>query len=259
MGDRLGSALRSPSNDAVADARTASIRAVSQNTPHIGKLREGPLHASLKQWYARPGDEIEVAVDGFVIDIVRDGLLIEIQTRGFSSMKEKLAALLEGGHDVRIVHPIPLDKWIVKIGEGGEILSRRRSPKHGMPSDIFTELVSFPDLMAHQGMEIELVLIEEEEIRRHEPDGPWRRKGWAVVERRLVEVIEAMRLSGMNDLADLLPSGLPGTFTTADLADGLSRRRRTAQQMAYCLRELNLIEMVDKRGNAYLYEIVEQD
>ena len=46
----------------------------------IGLLNEKPLHASLKQWYARPGDRFEVAVGGFVIDIVRDDLLIEIQT-----------------------------------------------------------------------------------------------------------------------------------------------------------------------------------
>ena len=37
----------------------------------IGLLNEKPLHASLKQWYARPGDRFEVPVDGFVIDIVR--------------------------------------------------------------------------------------------------------------------------------------------------------------------------------------------
>jgi hypothetical protein len=228
---------------------------VNGSKPHIGKLREGPLHASLKRWYSRPGDRIEVPVDGFVIDIVRGGLLIEIQTRGFSSMKEKLVALLDTGHRVRIVHPIPLDRWIVKIDDSGTILSRRRSPKHGMPSDIFTELVSFPDLMAVEGMEIDLVLIEEEEIRRHEPDGPWRRKGWTVVERRLIDVVGTTRLGGLSDLADMLPSELPETFTTADLADCLSRPRRTAQQMAYCLRELELIEIVAKKGNALLYEI----
>ena len=228
---------------------------MTQSRPHIGRLREGPLHASLKRWYARPGDEIEVAVGGFVIDIVRDGLLIEIQTRGFSSIKQKLATLLDGGHRTRIVHPIPVDRWVVKIDEGGTILSRRRSPKHGMPADIFTELVSFPDLMARDEMEIELVLIEEEEVRRHDDDGPWRRKGWAVVERRLIEVLETIRLNDLSDLTDLMPSELPRTFTTADLADGLARPRRTAQQMAYCLRELDLIQMVDKRGNAFVYEV----
>ena len=55
------------------------------NMSRIGLINEKPLHASLKQWYARPGDRFEVPVDGFVIDIVRDNLLIEIQTRNFAA------------------------------------------------------------------------------------------------------------------------------------------------------------------------------
>jgi len=32
----------------------------------------------LKQWYARPGDQLEVELDGFIVDIVRGEQLIEI-------------------------------------------------------------------------------------------------------------------------------------------------------------------------------------
>ena len=48
----------------------------------IGTLNEKPLHAGLKEWVARPGDAFEQPVDGYVIDIVRDDLLIEIQKIG---------------------------------------------------------------------------------------------------------------------------------------------------------------------------------
>jgi hypothetical protein len=57
----------------------------------IGLLNEKPLHASLKEWYSQPQDQFEVAVDGFVIDIVRDDLLLEIQTANLASVKSKLA------------------------------------------------------------------------------------------------------------------------------------------------------------------------
>ena len=63
------------------------------SAPGIGTLRERPLHASLKRWYAEPGDRTEVAVDGYVIDLVRGDLLIEVQTRGLSSARHKVAAL----------------------------------------------------------------------------------------------------------------------------------------------------------------------
>jgi len=228
---------------------------VSNAVPSIGTLREKPLHASLKRWYARPGDGVEVRVDGFVIDLVREDLLIEVQTRGFSSMKQKITTLLELGRRVRIVHPIPIDKWIVKVDADGTVLSRRRSPRHGNPTDVFAELVSFPDLLAHPHLEVEVLLTIEEEYRRHTPNQSWRRKGWTVVERRLIEVVDTLLLRNAEDLTGLLPGDLPETFTTADLAEKLGRPRRAAQQMAYCLRKVGAIAAVGKHGNAVMYRV----
>ena len=223
--------------------------------PHIGTLREKPLHASLKRWYARAGDRIEVAVDGFVIDLVRGDLLIEVQTSGFSSMRQKIATLLGLGYQVQIVHPIPVGKWIVKVGADGTVLDRRRSPRHGTPTDVFAELVSFPDLLAHPHLEIDVILTDEEERRRHDPKRSWRRKGWVVEERRLIDVVDTLLISNTDDLAALLPTGLPDLFTTADLAMKLGRSRRAAQQMAYCLRIADVIVAVGKRGNAVAYRV----
>jgi hypothetical protein len=249
---------RRSSHDArCVDGTTAlpTIDPVSDATPHIGTLREKPLHASLKRWYALPGDRIEVPVDGFVIDLVRDDVLIEVQTRGFSSMKRKATALLELGHRVRIVHSIPVDKWIVKIDVDGSVMSRRRSPKHGQPTDIFAELVSFPEFLAHPLLEVDLLLTIEEEYWRNTPGRGWRRRGWEVVERRLVDVVDSLPINNREDLTGLLPIGLPETFTTADLAEKLFRPRRAAQQMAYCLRKAGIFVVVGKRGNNVEYRV----
>jgi hypothetical protein len=66
---------------------------MSSRAAGIGVLNEKPLHAALKQWYAQPGDGLEVTVDGFVIDIVRGHQLIEIQTGHFAAIKKKLSTL----------------------------------------------------------------------------------------------------------------------------------------------------------------------
>ena len=228
---------------------------MKDSAPHIGTLREKPLHASLKRWYARSGDRIEVPVDGFVIDLVREDLLIEVQTRGFSSMKQKITTLLDLGHRVRVVHPIPIDKWIVKVDADGTVLSRRRSPRHGNPTDVFAELVSFPNLLADPHLEIDVILTNEEEYRRYTPNGSWRRKGWTIEERRLIDVVDTLLISNTDDLTALLPAGLSDPFTTADLATELGRPRRSAQQMAYCLRIADVIVAVGKRGNAVEYRV----
>jgi hypothetical protein len=137
----------------------------------------------------------------------------------------------------------------------GVMLARRRSPRHGGPADIVGELVSFPELLAHPRFEIEVLLTREEEYRRHEPGRCWRRRGWTVVERRLVAVVDRMLIAGPDDLVRLLPEDLPGEFTTADLAQRLGRPRRTAQQLAYCLRKAGVVETTRKRGHAAAYRI----
>ena len=234
---------------------TLYARFVPDPAPHIGTLREKPLHASLKRWYSTPGDVVEAPVDGFVIDLVRGDLLIEIQTRGFSSMKRKLTVLLDLDHRIRIVHPIPVDKWIVKLDTDGTVISRRRSPKHGIPTDVFAELVSFPAFVAHPHLDVEVVMTVEEEYRRLEPNRSWRRKGWTVLERRLIEVVDTVILRHAADLTDLLPNGLSETFSTADLAAGLGRPLRSAQQMAYCLRAVGAIIPIGKDGNSVIYRL----
>src|SRR6185369_9848333 len=107
-----------------------------------------PLHASLKQWYAPPGDRFEVPVDGFVIDLVRDDLLIEIQTGNFSAIKSKLNKLAHS-HQVRLIYPIVQEKWIVRSGGDGCGTMRRKSPKRGRMEDLFWELVSIPQLLSN--------------------------------------------------------------------------------------------------------------
>lgn len=230
---------------------------MTTSPPQIGTLREGPLHASLKQWCAREGDRFEVPVDGYVIDVVRDGLLIEVQTGGFSALKRKLRDLLDLGHSIRVVHPIAVKKSIVKIDADGEVLSRRRSPKRGDLLDVFGELVGIADLITHPGLEIQSVLTVEDEYRKHDPTRAWRRRGWVVVERRLVDVEETHMVAGATQLAALLPGGLPEPFTTSDIAAAAGCSRRLAQQMAYCLRYAGAIDAVGKRGNAVEYHLTD--
>ena len=124
----------------------------------IGQLREGPLHRDLKQLLAGPGDAFEVKVDGYVIDLVRaDGELVEVQTGSFSPLRAKLDALLDR-HRMRIVHPIPAQRRILRVDEHGEVLSTRPSPKKPKATTIFDGLVSFPTLLSHPNLTIEVML-----------------------------------------------------------------------------------------------------
>jgi hypothetical protein len=217
----------------------------------IGVYREGHLHAALKELYTAPGDIVEAHVDGYLVDILRDGLIIEIQTSNFSSIHRKMRDLVRR-HRVRLVHPVPAERWLVKHSTRGKI-ERRRSPKRGGFEQIFEELVSFPTLLAEDNFELEVVAIREEQVRRVHRQRVWRRRGWTIVERRLLEIVDRKILHGPSDLVDLLPPSLPDRFQTSHLAASLGRPRWLAQKAAYCLREAGVIAEVGRVGNSRVY------
>ena len=228
----------------------------SGDSPHIGTLSEKSLHAALKAWVARPGDQFEVKVDGFVIDIVRGELLIEIQTGNFSAIKRKLARLLDH-HRVHLLHPIAQQKWIVRQTAGGDVVGRRKSPKHGRVIDLFNGLVYIPHLLGHANLTIEVLLTHEEEVLRDDGKGSWRRKRWSIHDRRLLEVVAQMSFESPADIAGLLPPDLPQPFTNRELATALRCRPRLAQRATYTLRKAGALAVAGKRGQATLYAQVE--
>ncbi len=217
---------------------------------------EKALHAALKTWYASPTDQFEQPVGRYVIDIVQPQQLVEIQTRSFASLKTKLHELVKT-HRVRLVHPIAQEKWVVKLA--ADLVtqeSRRKSPKRGSVVNLFAELVSFPKLINHPNFSLEVLLIREEEQRRHEPGRSWRRAGWVTHERYLLGVVEQRIFHTAADLVELLPSSLVQPFTSTELAKALRCPGRLAQQMSYCLRTMGAIEEVGKRGRAKLYQCI---
>ena len=218
----------------------------------IGLLNEKPLHASLKQWYAQPGDQFEVAVDGFVIDIVRDDLLLEIQTGNFTSIKSKLATLVRS-HQIRLIYPIAQEKWIVRLArDDGGAATRRKSPKRGRVEDLFWNMVRIPQLISSRNLSVEVLMIREEEARRYAGKWKWRRKGWVIAERRLLEVVDRRLFDKPGDWLALLPVGFE-PFTASDLAHATGIRLQLAQKMAYSLRAAKLVKLIGKRGRANLY------
>jgi hypothetical protein len=232
-------------------AKPAPAPTALKSQPGIGLLNEKPLHASLKAWCSVDGDRFEVAVDGFVVDIVRGDCLVEIQTASFGAIKKKLARLLTT-HRVRLIHPVATEKWIVQR-DGRRPPTRRKSPKRGRVEDVFRELVSIPHLLTHRNLVVEVLLIREEEARRR-ARRRWRGPGWAVEERRLLEVVERRVFESSSDWRALLPPGLD-SFTAAELAGALKIRRDLAQKIAYVLRHASIVDFSGKRGRSYLYSV----
>lgn len=220
----------------------------------IGLENEGSLHAELKRWYAIPGDRLEVKVGEFYIDILRDKTLIEIQTRNFYAMKKKLTKLLEK-YRVRIVHPIAENKYILKLdAEGSKVLSTRKSPKRGNKYDVFNEIMRITELIKVENLSIEILIIDEEEIRKEDGKGSWRRGGVSIADRRLIEVKEKIKLQQIQDYKQFIPENMDMPFSNKMLSKAAKISLAQARKTTYCLRKIGLIEQVSKKGNELYFE-----
>ena len=217
-------------------------------------MNQYSLHSAIKNWYSLPGDRFEVRVDDFIVDIVRETLLIEIQTRNFSAIKKKLTKLLEN-HKVRLVYPIPQQKWIVHVTESGEIVRRRKSPKKGRLFDLFYELVRTPNLVKEENFSLEVLMIEEEEVRCNDGKGSWRRRGVSIKDRRLMNVNSKTFFKNEKDFLRFLPSDQTKPFTNKKLAKLSGVSINLARKITYCLRKMGAITTVGKKGKELIFEV----
>lgn len=222
----------------------------------IGTLAEGPLHAAVKQWLAQPGDLFEVPVGRYVIDLVRaDGELVEIQTGGFGPLGPKLDALLDG-HRMRVVHPVPAERRIVRVDADGVVLSERRSPKTASALEVFDRLVAFPSLVGHPHLTVEVLLCREDHVRGPAPvrttGNARRRKDPGT--RHLDAVLARHEIRRPADALALLGADLPaGPFSTRDLAALLGAPVVLTQRVVYCLRLMELVAPAGRAGRTPTY------
>jgi len=217
-------------------------------------MTEYSLHSEIKDWYMVSGDELETKVENFIIDIVRGELLIEIQTQNFSAVKKKLNKLLLNNR-VRLIYPIAKLKWISHVSTSGVLVSRRKSPKNGKLTDLFYELVHTPSLMKNGNFSLEVLLIEEEELRCNDGWGSWRRRGVSVKDRKLLNVFDRVVFEDSRDFVEFLPKELDGYFTNKVLALKLGISIGLAQKITYCLGKMGAISIAGKKGNELLFQV----
>lgn len=216
---------------------------------------ETTLHRQLKELYGGAPEQTEVVVDGYRVDAVADGRLVEIQHGSLAAIRTKVRALL-ARHELLVVKPLAARKFLVtRRRQGGRVHSARYSPRRADWLDLFDDLVHFVEIFPHPRLTLEAILTEQEEHRLPAPKRRWHSRGYRVEDRRLRNVTARRQMHTAADLAAMLPAGLAETFTTAEIAGAADLPRWLAQKIAYCLRKTGAAEVVGKRGNALIYRV----
>jgi DNA-binding Lrp family transcriptional regulator len=219
----------------------------------IGTNNEKSLHSDIKNLYSDENSKVEYKVGSYIIDVIKEDIFYEIQTKNFYAIGRKLKEITEENNKVVLVHPIAVEKYIVTLDKEGQVMSRRKSPKKGILVDVFDELVSTPYLLGNENFKLEVLMTVEEEIRKSDGKGSWRRKGISIVDRKLVEVIEKHTFNSIEDFNCFLPKELPEYFTNKDLAATLNVPVLKVRKITYTLKNAEIIKECGKRGREILF------
>lgn len=241
-------------------AACEQLAAAERTRDSIGTLGEKSLHAVLKWYYEADGDRHEISVGAYVADIVGEHGIIEIQTRNFVKLKPKLTELLTAAN-VTVVYPVIVQKTIINTSaETGEVLSSRRSPKHGSVYTAVHELYAIRELLGDPRLTVRLPLLAADEVRVFGVKTKRRKKqhtrsGEYVSDIMPHALLDEITLAEPTDYRVFLPNGLPASFDSGELAAAARIDRTAAQRILNIVTNLGLTAVEGKRGRCKLYAV----
>lgn len=239
------------------EAAKKKIIGVDRQRLGIGTLSEKTVHAILKNYYEPDEDKQEIPIENFVADIYADGEIIEIQTRQFNRMRDKLSTFLPL-YPVTIVYPIPFEKWIIWIDEDtGELSRKRKSPVKGNPYIAFPELYKIKNYLKDPNLRLKFVLMNIEEYKLLNGWSRDKKKGSSRYDRIPVELIEEIEISRPEDYMQFVPYELEGEFTSGDFAKAAHIPKSLAQTVLNILYHVGTVTRTGKKGNQYLYTVLD--
>lgn len=220
----------------------------------IGTLSEKTVHAILKNYYEPDEDRQEIPIENYVADIFVGGEIIEIQTRQFDKLRDKLKAFLPL-YPVTIVYPIPREKWIIWVDqETGELSGKRKSPLKGSPYTVFPELYKIKAFLKDPHLRLRLVLLDMEEYKLLNGRGKNRKIRASRYDRIPTELVQELEIERPEDFLQFVPPELEGEFTSKDFAKAARISQTLAQVTLNILYHMETVTRVGKKGNLYLYE-----
>ena len=237
------------------EAAKNKIIGVERQRPGIGTLSEKTTHAILKNYYAPNEDNQEIPIENYVADIYLNGEIIEIQTRHFYKMRDKLKAFLPV-YPVTICYPIPKEKYLIWVDpESGELSERRKSPLRGDIYNIFPELYRIKAFLKDSNLSFRLVLMNIDEYKIADGWGKNNHNHSTKLDRIPTKLINELEINRREDYMQFIPFELDGEFTSSQFAKAAKIPVSLSSQTINILYYMDIIDRVGKKGNSYIYKI----
>jgi hypothetical protein len=261
----------------VLDVLSESCKIEDEEYGGIGTLGEKQMHAAIKRFICPDEDFHEVKIDGsalcidrdgdeknnkkkkrrFVADVMKDGVIYEIQTGSFAPLREKIRWILENtAYNIVVIHPIAETKWINYINaQSGNIERRTRSPQKGSFKDVAGEIYYLQDFIGNPRFSLVLLMMEAEQYKKNTIKDGRKRPRYQKYELIPVSLLRAHVFKSIEDYKIFIPEGLPEAFTTKTYSILSRIRGRDAYSIVKTLTYLSLFEDAGKLGKAAAYRI----
>lgn len=225
----------------------------------VGTQNEKLIHAALKNYYAPFSDEQEVKIGSFYADAVSVDGIFEIQTKQLYKLRGKLSVFLENAR-VNLVHPFICESKTVFVNaKSGDIVKADKPRKTSSPLKIFDELYSIRNFLKSDNLKI--IIVKLKVVKNVYFNGekiPDLRNKTArkkcLIEKIPTEIVEEICFEGSADYRRLLPENLPENFTKKEFCR-IAREANSSLRLEI-LRETEIVKMIGKRKNAFVYTVV---
>lgn len=219
----------------------------------IGTLGEKTLHALLKNYFEPDEAKQEIRMGSYYADIFTGEQIIEVQTRQFNRLRDKLAVFLEE-YPVTVVYPVLGKKWLYWLDkESGEVSPGRVSPRKGSVYEVCVELYRIKQYLKHPNLRVHVLVLEAEEYKYLDGWGKNKKKGASKYDRIPTRIMDELCIESLQDYKAFLPEGLPAEFGTQEFAKSAHISRKLAQVVLNILYDTGTVERVGKQGNAWIY------
>jgi len=220
---------------------------------NIGTYKEKKLHRILKLYFEEDPAFHEIPYAGFIADIKRENQIIEIETSGFTGLREKLNAYLPECR-VLLVYPIASCRTVSWIDpESGEISPKRKSPKKENVYDLLFECIYIADYLSSPNLTVAGVCMEMQEYRMLDGWSRDKKRGSHRYERIPTDLYDIITLSGREDYEALLPEECQKDFTMAQFCRAIGRNQYTGRAIMKILIKLGIVVQKGKIGRCLSY------
>lgn len=221
----------------------------------IGTLSEKSVHAMLKDYLEPDKSKHEVKIGKYIADICNENGIIEIQTKQFKNLVNKLDFYTCNCINTKVVYPLIRTKYINWIDSDSlDVVDIRKSSHTGVIQDVFKELYWIYKYIENSSIELDIILVDANEYKILDGRGSNKKIKATKVDKVPTKVVDVVTFKSISDFSKFIPDTIDDVWTTKDFLKQTKCNKRWLGSGIKILRETGAIELVGKEGNSYLYK-----